>query len=395
MTAARPDSFLVHSVCDDSGVTSAFRYHLCAALIAVAEVNAAGGVLGRPMQVVEHQGQDATSARFAESLYQSGSRYLLGPNGSSLVARNLPATTPRQMLQAGWSNAGILGDARRYPFYFQPHFTDQQQALVFLSYLVRRRGCGRIGVLYERSPFGESALAAHRRLAGQLGVTVHAEAASLTAAHYHRQVTSLRRAGVDGLVLLVTPRPVVRAILCDLAENGWAPPLVGQSALLEGELFAGLPEASSADSYAISMRKLTGNSARAVAQRQTAYARQLRERLATQSGAGPHMGLPTHLLSPYYDWLHLVAAAVNEAGTQDTVVVRQVLETVTGHDGMIGDFTFGADSHTGIGLDDLTLASPVQVSRAAADPFGVAVEGIEEDARQLADEVSTERAGAR
>jgi branched-chain amino acid transport system substrate-binding protein len=347
------EAFRIHSVCSDTGVRLAYRFHRCASLIAADELNAAGGVLGRPVEIIDHATHDA---RAIDRLYAADARYLFGPNGSSAVASSLPSTTPRQMLQAGWSNATDLGDARRFPYYFQLHFTAEQQALVFMAYLVGIRGHSRIGVMYERSVFGESGLAAIRRIAGEIGLTLPVQPIPLTAARHQREVTALRRQGVEALALFVTPQPTVRSILCGLAESGWFPTIVGQSALLDGGLFTGLPDELAKDCYATTFRKLAAGR-RGIADRQWRYAVTMQQRLALLGDGGIHMGLAPHMLSPYYDWVHLLAQAVTEASSWDTRAVKAVLEGIRSYDGMIADMSFDAQAHNGVPLSELTLAA--------------------------------------
>ena len=354
MTASpTSDAFAVHSMCSDAGTTAGFRYHLNAALLAVEELNGVGGILGRAVEIIDHSGEDVTSVGLADALHSQGSDYLIGPNGSSLVLRNLGVTTPRRMIQAGYNNAGILGDARRYPYYFQPHFTGEQQAVIFLAYAAECLGVRKVGVLYERSVFGESALAAHRRIAALAGVEITAETVSSTAPNLLRPITSLRRSDAELLIMLVTPSPTVRMALAALAHVGWAPVVLGQSALLNPEIYRDLPSALARSCFSTAFVKLCHAPDREVGERQRTYAKRLDDTLL----GGGHMGVMAHISSPYYDWLHLLKYAIEEAGGFSTSEVRRVLESTSGYDGMISQFAFSPRCHTGVRLEDLTLAS--------------------------------------
>ncbi|MEN9507271.1 MAG: hypothetical protein RI958_3197 [Actinomycetota bacterium] len=127
-----------------------------AARWAIAEVNAAGGVAGRPVrQSIQDEGADATTAvRGLAALIANDVDVIVGPASSIVAASTLPVTTEAGLLTCSPTASALSLD--RFPdagLFVRTIPSDRLQATA-LARLVEQSGERRVAVLYLDDPFG-------------------------------------------------------------------------------------------------------------------------------------------------------------------------------------------------------------------------------------------------
>src|SRR6516162_8906249 len=111
-------------------------------LIAVDEINAAGGILGRPISRVEEddEASPAKEPGIARKLREQDIGCFVGPTGSSQSLASIAATTSAKTIQSTYAVAAEAGDGRKYPCHYQIMFNTDQQADVCVEYMVQKLG---------------------------------------------------------------------------------------------------------------------------------------------------------------------------------------------------------------------------------------------------------------
>jgi branched-chain amino acid transport system substrate-binding protein len=98
-------------------------------LIAIDEINAIGGVMGRKIARQEKD-DEASPARepAMKRLQESGVRYICGPTGSSQSLAAMAITTPAKTITTMYAIASEAGDGARYRWHYQCTFNSDLQA---------------------------------------------------------------------------------------------------------------------------------------------------------------------------------------------------------------------------------------------------------------------------
>ncbi|RZI65595.1 MAG: amino acid ABC transporter substrate-binding protein, partial [Variovorax sp.] len=142
-------------------LVSTFQPLYVGGVIAVDEINAAGGILGRPLVRVEEddEASPAKQPAVAKKLLDRKPLAFVGPTGSSQALASLAFTTRAKMPQATYANAAELADGTKYPYHYQLSFNTAIQAEVIVRHLVEKLGLRKIGVIQENTAFGEQGTA--------------------------------------------------------------------------------------------------------------------------------------------------------------------------------------------------------------------------------------------
>ena len=97
-------------------LTSSFAPLYVGGKIAVDEINAAGGIFGRPIARAEEddEASPAKEPGLIRKLRGQEIGIVIGPTGSSQALASIAATTPARMIQASYSTAAEAVDSQKY-----------------------------------------------------------------------------------------------------------------------------------------------------------------------------------------------------------------------------------------------------------------------------------------
>jgi len=62
-------------------------------------------------------------------------------------------------------------------------------------------------------------------------------------------------------------------------------------------------------------------------------------------------------MSPYYDFLHLLKVVIEGEKSFDPDKVKRAMDNVKGYPGLLGPISFTPTNHTGIGAEEIALAT--------------------------------------
>ena len=161
--AQRGDTIKIGSARAMTGlVASSFAPLYVSVKIATEEINAAGGILGRPIEIIEADDESSPAKEPAvmRKLMDSGAQAMLGPVGTSHVLAAVTTTTASKMIHAGGAWAEEVADGVRFPYHYQFTFNTGHQGEAVARHIVEKLKLKKIGMLQENSGFGESAGAA-------------------------------------------------------------------------------------------------------------------------------------------------------------------------------------------------------------------------------------------
>ena len=196
--------FRVFFTADMTGPTATLSRALLSGMkVAVDDANAAGGIGGREVVLIENNDQnDPTSAVSAlQELINSGEKPdLVYPGGSSAVSLSLlPITTREEILSLGGTVASQLNDPEAFPYHFGTAELTDAYVPPFVQ-IAEEEGFEKIAMIFSNNPTGQAAEAAYRKeitAAGLEFVSVgyQPEALDMTA-----QLEQLRSQNPDALI---------------------------------------------------------------------------------------------------------------------------------------------------------------------------------------------------
>lgn len=333
--------------------------------IAAAEVNAAGGVLGgRPLRVVTRN-NNSVPARATENLRELAADpdvvAVMAGKYSTVVQQNVALIHELGMpYLLPWAAADGLTETPYSPnFIFRLSMRDSW-AMSRMLESARSRGYRRVGLILPNTGWGRSNRAAAERLLGS------SRSSRLVAEQWYNygddqfqaKVDAIRSAGAD-VVVLVANEMEGAAIVSEIARRPVSErlPILSHWGVTGGEFFARAKDALRVVDFSVvqTFSFVDNRDPRA----QTLVA-QLRERYGV---AGARQIESPVGVAQAYDLTHLLARAVDRAGSTDRRAIRDALEQADEYRGLVRHYkrAFTPSNH------DALDASAVFMARYAPD----------------------------
>jgi len=173
------------------------------AMLALEEINAAGGINGREfkIEVIDDQNIPSEGLNAAKkAIDQLGAEVLVGPDGSNIVLAALPYAAEHKIpLLATGTNWRVTGSGYTNVFRFRPN--DNTTAVV-VSQIVKDRKYQRIGYFYSNEDYGLGALQSLEKLFAAQGMKfLITETCNIGDTDFTSQVMRLKNANIDVLII--------------------------------------------------------------------------------------------------------------------------------------------------------------------------------------------------
>ncbi|RZL11751.1 MAG: ABC transporter substrate-binding protein [Rubrivivax sp.] len=327
--------------------------------IAVEQINAAGGVLGgRPLQIVtkDHRSIPARGIRnISEFAAMPDLIAVFGGRFSPVVIEELPTLKAAKVpFLAAWSSADAIVDNGTTPNYAFRLSLRDSLAMPFMLEQARKRGMARVGLLLTNTSWGRSNLAAAKRYAQD-----NESPKIVSTAWYNWQERSLidkyntlQAAGAQA-VLLVANDDEAAVLVTEMATlpRSRRVPILSHWGITGGRFFSAAGPAIKEVDFSVIQTFSFFQARKAPLERFMATARKLSiERIEDiESPVG---------VAHAYDLTHVLAKAVDLAGSTDRAAIRDALEKVPLHDGLVKRYgpPFTATRHEALGPAELLMA---------------------------------------
>jgi len=335
-------------------LASSFAPLYVGGLIAIDEINAAGGILGRPI-ARKDEDDEASPARqptVMKKIIDAGVTALVGPTGSSQALASLAFTGPAKVLQSTYAFAAELGDGAKYPFHYQCSFNTDHQGEAAVRHLADSLKLKKIGILQENTAFGEQATTACVAALKKRGLTaVTIEVYPITAPDLSSYIGNLRKAGAEGVLAWIANIPNAAMAFNAMHTQKWYPAVAGHNGLFLDRLLELVPAEALARASGTIYKSLTWTASESPGARQQAFAKKL---AAYPEAKGVEL---TVTMSPYYDFLHLLKTVIEAEKSFDPDKVKRAMDNVRNYPGLLGPITFTPTNHTGIGADEIAMGT--------------------------------------
>ena len=215
---------------DMSGPTSsASRSVLAGVKAATEQVNEAGGIGGRQVELIENNDQnDPTMAVSAlQEQINSGNRPdMVYPGGSSAVSLSLlPITTREEIFSAGATQSDLLNDPEKFPY----HFGTTEPMATYVDALVAElqdKGHQKVAMAFSNDPTGQASESVYREVIETAGLEFTSVGYPTDALNMTPQLEQLRATDPDALVFEGYGTPV-QYVIQSLTGMRWDVPAYG------------------------------------------------------------------------------------------------------------------------------------------------------------------------
>jgi branched-chain amino acid transport system substrate-binding protein len=327
---------------------------------AIAEINAAGGVLGgRPLELVikDHRSIPARGIRnIQEFARMPGLVAVFGGRFSPVVIEELPTLkSTRTLFMAPWSSADAIVDNDMRPNYVYRLSLRDSLAMPRLLQAAHRRRLDRVGLLLTNTSWGRSNAEAAERAVP----TIHGMTIAGTSWYNWRDTSlvgryqQLRAAGAQAIVLVANDDEaavLVREVAALPKEERI--PILSHWGVTGGEFVRQAGPALQQVDFSVIQTFSFWKADPARVRRFLASAGKVSPVRKIEDIKGP-VGA-----AHAYDLTHILALAIDRAGSTDRKAVRNALEHLPAWRGLIKDYAppFTPARHEALGPDELLMA---------------------------------------
>ena len=304
--------------------------------IAVDEINAKGGLLGKKVELVvrDDESNPAKGAIAARELVQREKVLVLfggldTPVSLAIVPFANSSKVPFMGVWAAGTPITRNGAAENYVF--RVSAVDELVDIALVDYAMAKHGAKKPGMILINNPWGES---------NEKGLKAALEAKKIPYAGIEKfetndvdvvpQLTRLKEAGADTLFMVANVAPSSQVVK-SLDRMGWEVPIVSHWGPAGGR-FSELAGPSASKVHFIQTYSFSGK----LAPKGEAVLAALKAKypeIKSTADVTPAVGIANA-----YDAMHLTALAIAKAGSEDGAKIREGFYAIDGYDGLIKSY---------------------------------------------------------
>ena len=325
--------------------------------VAIDEINAAGGILGgRMIELIRRDDESnppkgVIAAR--ELIFKEKVAAFFGGIDSPVSLAIVPlANKAKVPFMGDWAAATpITRNGAKPNYVFRVSAVDAIVDIKLLQYALKTFGASKVGLMLINNPWGESnekGLKAADAINDAVEI-VGVEKFENNDVDMIPQLTRHKQRGAEALVL-VTNAPPGAQMMKSRERMGWDVPVVSHWGISGGR-FPELAGRTAGDVHFVQTYSFFGE--------QSAVGKAV---LAALVKKFPKINGPEDVFSPVgtanaYDAMHLMAKAIDKAGSTDGDAIREALENLGRHEGLIKtyDKPFSADNHDALNENDYIM----------------------------------------
>lgn len=322
--------------------------------IAIDEINAKGGVLGRKLELVRRDDESSppkgvSAAR--ELIYQEKVAAIFGGLDTPVSLAFIPIINRERVPYMGVWAAGtpITRNGAKENYAFRVSAVDIIVDQALLKYAQKKYQSEKPGLILINNPWGESNEKGLRAMAKELGIRLAGiEKFENADVDVTPQLTRLKNAGADSLILVANAAPGAQ-MMKSRDRMGWKVPVVSHWGISGGR-FTELAGPSAADAVFVQTYSFFG--------KQGPVGQRVLEALKQKYGVkGPEEVFSPVGLANAYDAMHLLALAMKKAGSTKGPEVRKALYGIDEYAGLIKTYRkpFNPKDQDALRADDYVM----------------------------------------
>jgi len=315
--------------------------------LAVNEINKAGGVLGRPIELLTRDtaGDPTKAVNFAQQLaFSDKVHFVIGPvnSGEGLAATPILARAGVPNLVIGAIDE--LTDATKYPRAFRMINTNMQWISTANDYALNTLKAKKIAVIADTSGYGTSSAKSAIALLEKAGIKpVYSVLIDANKTDVTDEMTKARNAGADVVMPWSAATGLLGRLLNTRGEMGWDVNFVGHPALMAAQIRKLLNkpeywEKTFAAGY-VSTTYLPDGKLPAPTQ-------VLVDKVRPLIGGG-EIDITFWWVALGYDTVKMVEHAIKKAGSTDPAAIQKVMEETKDFPGVYATYSYSATQRNG------------------------------------------------
>src|SRR5215467_4071950 len=321
--------------------------------LAVQEINAAGGIGGRQIELIVRDTQsDPTKAvnGAAELTHGEKVSVVFGPvnSGESLAVVPLLARASTPQVHPCWVDS--LADAKKYPMCFRNGPTNQQIGAAANRYVVDVLKRKKVAVISDTTGYGTASVTAYVPMLKEKGAEVVYQG-NIDAANpdLTPEILRMRNAGAEAIMPWSVNPGFLSRMINTRGQMKWDVPIIGQTTLGSGQTAALLEKPEYwAKVYPNNFRPVCYNADGKLTERTSAFLDRLKS-------AKVELG-DTLLwwVAVGYDSPNMIAQAIKKTGAEPEQIVGY-LNALKNYPGVFGDISFTPERHDGYPDDGIVM----------------------------------------
>jgi branched-chain amino acid transport system substrate-binding protein len=324
--------------------------------LAIDEINAAGGVLGRPLALVTRDNEhklDRGVAQARELVEREGCSAIIGSEGSFIGIAVIDTMNELQVPWFGTSvgGVGIIENGRKPNYMFRVATNDRDVAKFLVAYGVDKGGSKKIGILVEDTGWGVPAIDDLRDALKTRNLeAVSIDKVKVGDVDFTPQMQRASKADAE-TILTFTNGPEMANALKAANKIGYKPKVIGAWGLA-GATFPSL--AGPLANGVMVMQTFT------FVNNENPKAQALYKRLTIKFPVKDAAEIPfPSYVGNTYDAVHMIALAIKKAGGTEGPKMLAALENLGDYQGLIKNYSnpFSATNHEALSPQDYVMTT--------------------------------------
>jgi len=313
--------------------------------MAVQEINAAGGIDGRQIELISRDTQsDPTKAVNGAAELTRGQKVnvVFGPinSGEALAVVPMLARINVPQLHPCWVDA--LADAKKYPLCFRNGPTNQQIGGAANRYVVEVLKRKKVAVISDTTGYGTASVIAYVPMLKTMGAeVVYQGNVDASNPDVKPEMLRMQAAGAEAIMPWSVNAGFLSRLINTRGQMGWDVPIVGQTTLGSGQTKALLDKPEYwAKVYPNNFRPVCYGANGSLPDRTKAFVDRLRSAKIDMNDT------LLWWIALGYDTPMLIAEAIKNSGSEPEKIVAY-WNKLKGFPGVYGDISFTPDEHNG------------------------------------------------
>ena len=315
--------------------------------LAVEEINKAGGILGKQIELLTRDtaGDPTKAVNFAQQLaFSDKVQFVIGPvnSGEGL------ATTPI-LAKAGVPNIIIgsideLTDATKYPLAFRAINTNRQWISTANAYALGTLKKSKIAIIADTSGYGTASAKTAQELLDKAGIKpVYSVLVDPNKTDLADEMAKARAAGADIVMPWSAATGLLGRLLNARGDMGWSVPVVGHPALMAAQIrkLLNKPEYWE-NTFAAGYLSTTFGADGKLPERTQALVDKVRPKLG-----GAEIDVLFWWIAMGYDTVKIIEHAAKTAGSFEPAAIQKALENTKEFRGVYTTYSWSATERNG------------------------------------------------
>ena len=315
--------------------------------LAVEEINAAGGILGRQIELLTRDtaGDPTKAVNFAQQLaFSDKVDFVIGPVNSGEGLATTPVLAKAGIPTMVIGSIDQLTDPKKYPRAFRVINTNTQWIGSANEYALKTLKRSKVAVIGDTTGYGTSSAKTAQELLDKAGIKpVYNVLIDPNKTDLSDEMAKAKAAGADVVMPWSAATGLLGRLLNARGDMGWDVPVVGHPALMAAQIRALLNKPQYwENTFAAGYVSTTYDESGKLPARTQELVDKMRPRLG-----GKDIDVLFWWVAMGYDCVKIIEYAVKTAGSVDPAAVQKALENTPRYEGIYATYTWGPEQRNG------------------------------------------------